>query len=92
MDNHDHMSEVLDLFSSLMSKIDLIPCYPKNKLILYHRFVLSKFSWHFTIANPGKTWVAENLDDLVMFANGWIYLSVPPLVPLYSQRLNTVSI
>ena len=29
MDNHDHLSEVLDLFSSLMSKIDLIPCHPK---------------------------------------------------------------
>ena len=65
MDNHDHMSEVLDLFSSLMSKIDLLPCHPKNKLLLYDRFVLSKVSWHFTIANLGKTWVAENLDNLV---------------------------
>ena len=65
MDNHNHMSEGLDLISSLMSKIDLIPCHPKNKLLLYHRFALSKVSWHFTIANLGKTWVAENLDNLV---------------------------
>ena len=65
MDNHNHKSEVLDLISSLMSKIDLIPCHPKNKLLFYHCFVLSKVSWHFTIASRGKTWIAENLDNLV---------------------------
>ena len=70
MDNHDHMSEVLDLFSSLISKIDLLLCHPKHKLLLYHRFVLSKVSWHFTIANLGKTWVAENLDNLVLKKEG----------------------
>ena len=77
MDNHDHMSEVLDLFSSLMSKIDLLPCHPKNKLLLYHRFVLSKVSWHFTIANLGKTWVAENLDNLVSsYVHQWLDLPI----------------
>ena len=65
MYNHDHMSEVLDFFSSLMSKIDFLPCHPKNKLLFYHRFVLPKASWHFTIANLGKTWVAKNLDNPV---------------------------
>ena len=59
------ISDALDLFSSLMSKIDFLPCHPKNKLLLYHRFVLSKVSWHFTIANLGKTWVTDNLDHLV---------------------------
>ena len=44
MDNHGHMSEVLDLFSSLMGTIDLLPCHPRHKLLLYHRFVLSKVS------------------------------------------------
>ena len=77
MDNHDHMSEVLDLFSSLMRKIDLLPCHPKNKLLLYHRFVLSKVSWHFTIANLGKTWVAENLDNLVSsYVRQWLDLPI----------------
>ena len=38
-----------------MGKIDKIPCRPKTKLQLYHRFVLSKISWHFTIADLGKT-------------------------------------
>ena len=55
MDNHNHMSEVIDIFAGLMKKIDCILCHPKNKLLLYHRFVLSKVSWHFTIANLSKT-------------------------------------
>ena len=65
MDNIDDMSEVLQLITGLMRKIDEIPCHPKNKLLLYHRFVLSKISWHFTIADLGKTWVSENIDNLV---------------------------
>ena len=41
MDNHDHLSEVLDLVTNLTTQIDGITCHPKNKLLLYHRFVLS---------------------------------------------------
>ena len=59
-------SEILDLVINLMKQIDGIPCHPKNKLLLlYHRFVLSKISWHFTIADLCKTWVVENIDNLV---------------------------
>ena len=77
MDNHSHMSEVLDLLSSLMNKIDLLHCHPKNKLLLYHRFVLSKVSWNFTIANLGKTWVVENLDNLVSsYVRRWLDLPI----------------
>ena len=77
MDNHNHMSEVLDIFSGLMKKIDCIPCHPKNKLLLYHRFVLSKVSWHFTIANLSKTWVAENVDNLVSsYVRQWLELPI----------------
>ena len=51
---------------------------------LYHRFVLSKVSWHFTIANLGKTWVAENLDNIVLsLVHQWLDLQF--LVPLHYQ-------
>ena len=65
MNNHNHLSEVLDLITNVMTQIDRIPCHPKNKLLLYHRFVLSKLSWLFTIANFGKAWVVENVNNLV---------------------------
>ena len=35
---HNHMSEVSDIFSKLMKKIDCIPCHPKNfvcAIVLY---------------------------------------------------------
>ena len=56
MDNIDHMVEVLEQVNGLIQKINEIPCHPKNKLLLYHRFVLPKISWHFIIADLGKTW------------------------------------
>ena len=43
----------------------MIPCHPKNKLALYHRYILSKLSWYLTIADLNKTWVVENLDSAV---------------------------
>jgi len=55
MNSVDHKFEVLELVRDLMSKIDKIPCHPRNKLQLYHRFVLSKIAWHFAIADIGKT-------------------------------------
>ena len=57
--------EELALVAQLMNKLDEIPCHPKNKLLLYHRFVLSEVSWHFTIADLVKTCMDENMDSLV---------------------------
>ena len=77
MDNIDHKSEVLGLVSDLMGKIDKIPCHPKNKLQLCHRFVFSKISWHFTIADLGKIWVVENIDNVASkYIRQWLELPI----------------
>ena len=77
MDNFDNLSEVLQLVTDLMRKLDDIPCHPKNKLLLYHRFVLSKLSWYFTIADLGKTWVTEDVDNLVSkYIRQWLELPI----------------
>ena len=65
MDKQIHMSEVLDLLLDLMNKIDSLSCHPKNKLLIYHQFVLSKLSWHPTVVDLSKTWVVQNLDNIV---------------------------
>ena len=57
MDTIDHMSSLLNSINDLLAEIDCLPCHPKNKLLLYHRFVLSKLSWNLTIADLSKTWV-----------------------------------
>ena len=77
MDNTDHMSALLSTINDLMMKVDCLPCHPKNKLLLYHRFVLSKLSWHLTIADLSKTWVIENLDSIVSgYVRKWFELPI----------------
>ena len=77
MDNQNHMAEVLDLLNDVMQKIDSLSCHPKNKLLIYHRFVLSKLSWHLTIADLSKTWVVQNLDNVVSkYVRNWLELPI----------------
>ena len=51
MDNQIHMPEALDLLQDFMNRIDRLSCHPKNKLFIYHQFVLSILSWHLTVAD-----------------------------------------
>ena len=64
MDNYEHKFILLEALMSLLNKIDAIPCHPRIKLPLYHRFILSKLSWHLTIADLSRTWVVEDLDNV----------------------------
>ena len=76
IDNSNHMSTLLSSVNDLLVKIDCFPCHPKNEL-LYHRFVLSKLSWHLNIADLSKTWVIENLDNIVSrFVKKWLELPI----------------
>ena len=77
MNNENHMSEVVDLLNDLMQKIDILPCHPQNKVLIYHRFVLSKISWHLTIADLSRTWVVQNLDIAVSkYTRQWLELPI----------------
>ena len=61
----------------MMSDIDIKPLHPKNKLLLYCRYVLSKISWHLTVADLGKTWITENLDPLVNeYLHKWLDIPI----------------
>ena len=73
MDNNDHMSTLLTTIKDMMIKTDNLPRHPKYKLLLYHRFVLSKLSWHLTTADLSKTWVVVNLDNIVTsYVKKWL--------------------
>ena len=64
-------------FTLSLQRIDDLPLYPKNNLLVYHSYVLSKVSWHFTVADLPKTWVTENLDNLVSrYIRSWLDLPV----------------
>ena len=58
-----------------LSEIDLKPLHPKNKVLLYNRYVLSKLSWHSTVADLSKTWICKNLGSLVFrYIRKWLEL------------------
>ena len=54
MDYCEHKSILLNTLSDMLNTIDVIPCHTKNKLLLSHRYILSKLSWHLTIAGLNK--------------------------------------
>ena len=50
---------------STLNTIDSLRLHPKNKLLLYNRYLLSRISWHLTVCDLSKTWIIQHLDNTV---------------------------
>ena len=59
-----HKSELIYIINTILAQIDQLPLHPKYKILFYSWHLLSKISWHFTVADLSKTWMAENLDNI----------------------------
>ena len=77
MDNKDHKDILLSNLLSMLKNIDSLTIHPRNKLLLCDRYVLSKISWHLTVADLGKTWISEHLDNIVTkYVRQWLDLPI----------------
>ena len=77
MDNKVHKEKLQSSLVDMLTNIDSLSILPKNKLLLYQRYLLSKLSWHLTVANLAKTWVIENLDSItIRFIRQWLDLPI----------------
>jgi hypothetical protein len=77
MSEKEHKQELITLMDDIMSEIDLKPLHPKNKLLLYSRYLLSKRSWHFTVTTLSITWVSENMDSVVnKYVRKWLEIPI----------------
>ena len=65
MDETKHRKNALQKSNELLKQIEDLPLHPKNKLLLFNLYLLSKISWDLTIADLGFTWVKSNMDNLV---------------------------
>ena len=75
--NDDHMSSLKSSFSNLISGIDSLPILPQNKMRLCQTYLLSKASWDFTVTYISKTWVIQNLDNIVSrYIREWLELPI----------------
>ena len=61
----------------MMKIIDDLSLHPKDKMLIYQRYVLSKLSWNLTIADIDITWVKQSLDFIVkQYVRRWLEISV----------------
>ena len=77
MDNKDHKEILKFSLQTMLKTVDSLYIHPKNKLLLYHRYILSNISWHFTVTDLGKTWISEHLDNIVSrYIRQWLELPI----------------
>ena len=63
---------------------------PRNKLLIYHRYVLGKIYWHLTVTNISVTWVKENLDNMVQnYVRSWLELPVSETLKIDKEKIWT---
>ena len=77
MSDEEHKNELLSKLKEYMDKIDMLDIHPKNKILIYQRYVLAKISWHLTVSKIPITWVKEHLDNMVSnYIRSWLELPV----------------
>ena len=70
MDNETRKKKLKSHLSDTLCRIDALPALPRNKILHYQRYILSKLYWHLTVATLSKTWVIQHL-------NSWTSQLVP---------------
>ena len=74
--NKRHQLDAKAALTDLLQQIGLLNIHLKSKLLLYQKHILSKLSWHFTVADISKTWVIRKLDNtLISYVRIWLDLS-----------------
>ena len=77
MNRKVHKEKLQSSLVDMLTSSDSLLILPKNKLLLYHRYLLSKLSWHLTVANLAKKWVIENLDFItIRVIRQWLGLPI----------------
>ena len=85
MDNKSHRQILLDNTEEMMKTIDKLPLHPKYKILIYSRYVLSKLSWHLTVADFPETWVENNLDNLCYgYLRFWLEMPISGTLDIIS--------
>ena len=57
--------QIYENLKELLEKIDSLDIHPKNKMLIYQRYILCKIIWDLTVTNISITWIKKNLDIMV---------------------------
>ena len=97
MNNKNHKDLALSNLQTMLQATDSLSIHPKSKLLLYDRHVLSKLSCHLTVVDIGKTWISENLDNIVtQYVRRWLDLpisaTISSIIPSHKKFWTWVSV
>ena len=77
MSSNDHKTFLTSELNKLLEEVDKLLLHPKNKLLIYQRYILSKLSWHPTVTELNITLVKQNLDNVVnSYIQSWLEMAV----------------
>ena len=77
MDNAEHKSNIIQLTNDILIKIDSLPLHPRNKMLLYSRYLHTRLSWDLTVADIDKTWIVNNIENIcTQFIRRWLEISL----------------
>ena len=76
-----------------MKTIDKLPLHLKYKILIYSRYVLSKLSWHLTVADLPKTWLEMPISgtlDIISLSRSKFGLTIVPISTKFIQCQHTI--
>ena len=72
-----HKENLLTKINEYMQKIDFLDIHPRNKILVYQKYILSKISWDLTVTNITDTWAKEKLDSVVnKYLRSWLEIPI----------------
>ena len=77
MSDSMHKETLVTKIKEYMQKVDFLDMHPRNKILVYQKYILSKISWDLTVAKITDTWVKENLDSIVnKYLRSWLEIPI----------------
>ena len=77
MTNKQHKEDLSSDIKDMMKKIDDLSLHPKNSMLIYRCYVLSKLTWNLIIANIDITRDNQSLDSIVnQYVRSWLEILI----------------
>ena len=77
MSEKEHKNALTKNLKEMLEKIDSLDVHPKNKMLIYQRYVLSKNQLGPHSTNISITWIKNNLDNMVSnYVRSWLEIPV----------------
>ena len=87
--NKDHKDILLSKTNELFNTIDNLALHPKNKILLYQRYVLSEISWYLPVVDLPITSAKQKLNNIASkFICSWLEIPTAGTLNIIRQSKN----